>query len=166
MIGESLGALAEDWAPTKFDKGFDPFAHLPEPGGEAGDELPEVGDELEVGDEHPRTAAKAFPRKMRFFDDLFAMIFDLAFFVVLVAWLVVIAPIQYVGNLVAGAPARLALANPNRVFVLNDRRVVGIATAPRDEGPKGWEEIGLARHPVALTAAITAALLLLVSYFA
>ena len=57
----------------------------------------------------PRRRGEDLPKEGPL-DFLFAGLFDIAFFVLCVAWLIVIAPIQYFGNLVAGAPARLALA--------------------------------------------------------
>jgi hypothetical protein len=54
------------------------------------------------------------------------------------AWLVVVAPVQYFGNLVAGAPIRLALASQRRYAI--------------------------ASRPVAVTASISAGLLFGISY--
>jgi hypothetical protein len=97
-------------------------------------------------------------------DGLVAGLFGIAFLALWIAWLGVIAPIQYFGNLVAGAPARLALANPSRFWVLRKGGVTLLAPAPVDEGPEGAEEIGFARRPVALTASITAGSLVALSY--
>ncbi len=81
------------------------------------------------------------------------------------AWLIVIAPLQYFGNLVAGAPARLALAASVRSWVVRRPNVVFLGRDPIDKMPEGAEEIGLARHPVALTSSITAGLLFAISQF-
>jgi hypothetical protein len=97
-------------------------------------------------------------------DFLFAALFDFAYLVLCVAWLTVIAPIQYFGNLLAGGPARLALVRPTRTWVSRKPEVTEIETGPIDRAPEGSEEIGLARRPVALTASITAGLLLAIRY--
>ena len=89
-------------------------------------------------------------------DGLITVLFDIAFVILSVAWLVVIAPIQYFGNLVAGAPARLALAKPSRFAI--------VVTAPDGGARDHWMEIGLVQKPVAVTASITAGLLLAISY--
>jgi hypothetical protein len=97
-------------------------------------------------------------------DGLFSALFDVAFLVLFLTWLIVIAPIQYFGNLVAGAPARAALASRSRMWVIRKPGVTSLVSSPIDEPPEGAEEIGLARRPVALTASITAGLLFGISY--
>jgi hypothetical protein len=72
-------------------------------------------------------------------DELFIVLFAIAFSILSLAWLLAVAPIQYFGNLVAGAPVRRALAHPKR--------------------------LSIAQKPVAITASITAGLLLAISYF-
>lgn len=115
------------------------------------------------GATHDHTGIGDLPRKAPL-DGLFSAVFDVALFLLYLAWLIVIAPIQYFGNLFAGAPARAALANPNRMWVKRTPGVTSLVTAPIYKPPEGAEEIGLARRPVALTASITAGLLLCISY--
>lgn len=111
-----------------------------------------------------QTSGGDIPKKAPL-DGFFSALFDVAFLFLFLAWLIVIAPIQYVGNLAAGAPARAALASPTRMWVTRKPGVTSLVSAPIAEAPEGAEQIGLARRPVALTASITAALLLPISYF-
>lgn len=101
-------------------------------------------------------------------DWVFAALFAFAFMGLFVAWLIVVAPLQYFGNLVAGAPARRALAAPTRFVVerMREQKMTTLTETPADTIPEGAEQIGLTRRPVALTASITAALLFAISYFA
>jgi hypothetical protein len=98
-------------------------------------------------------------------DWILAGLFYVAYFAVCVAWVVVIAPLQYVGNLVAGAPARLALAAPTRSYAIRDGYTTYLGLRPVGQLPEGAEEVGLTRRPVALTASITAGLLLAIRTF-
>jgi hypothetical protein len=149
--GESFLALAADMEPKKGERsgrkgGFEPFAE-------------DADTEVATRRREQRLLPRAGP-----LDSLFAGLFDIAFFILCIAWLAVVAPIQYFGNLVAGAPARLALANPRRMWVSHQPGRTELVTAPVEEAPEGSEEVGLARRPVALTASITAGLLLAISY--
>jgi hypothetical protein len=99
-------------------------------------------------------------------DFLFAVFFYVAYLVAFCAWTVLIAPLQYLGNLVAGAPVRLALASAVRIRVARKGKVTHflpttVDTSPRVEG----EVIGLARKPVAATALISAGILYAVASF-
>ena len=98
-------------------------------------------------------------------DWLLAALLAIAFVVVVVAWLIVIAPLQYFGNLVAGAPARSALGSTTRTWALRRKEATVVKTTPIKEMPERAEEIGLARRPVSLTSTITAGLLFAVSQF-
>jgi hypothetical protein len=101
--------------------------------------------------------------KVRGFDQLFIMLFDVAFIVVTVCWLAVVAPLQYVITLATGAPARGALAS-RRIWV--ERKAnsdVLIKKGPAARMPERAEEIGFAGRPVTVTSSITAAALFVVS---
>ena len=104
-------------------------------------------------------------------DSVFALLYGLAYFTLLLAWLVVIAPLQYFGNLVTGAPARTAISSPWRQWVQREPAtvqgpaVITLSRTPIGRQPAGAEEIGLARRPVALTSSITAALLFVIGQF-
>lgn len=101
--------------------------------------------------------------KVRGFDQLFIILFDVAFLAVTVCWLAVVAPLQYVITLVTGAPARGALAS-RRIWV--ERRAnsdVLIKKGPATMMPARAEEIGFAGRPVTVTSSITAAALFVVS---
>lgn len=100
------------------------------------------------------------------FDVLFAAFFYFAYFATVCAWTLVIAPLQYVGNLIAGAPVRLALASPVRLIVRRGGKMTRIDRTNADAPPQeGAEVIGLAQKPVATTAFISAGLLYALATF-
>lgn len=93
-------------------------------------------------------------------DLVFSAAFYATYMATFLAWLVVVAPLQYVGNLVAGAPVRLAVTSPLRRYA--SRRASHADLVLRhvgDEVPEGEELVGLSARPVAVTASISAALL-------
>jgi hypothetical protein len=93
-----------------------------------------------------------------------AILFTWTFVLAYVAWLLVVAPLQFVVNLVAGAPARVALASPYRAwFRVTDRGIHVEADWKSDPLPKGAVEAAFTTKPVAFTAVIAAALLFAVS---
>jgi hypothetical protein len=112
----------------------------------------------ELKPEEPRLTREDLPRSAPL-DDFFAALFYLAFFATFTAWAVIVAPLQYVGNLIAGAPVRLALASPFRTYVVRDGKRIHVGYRRVETLPLGAEVVGLARSPVATTASITAALL-------
>jgi hypothetical protein len=100
-------------------------------------------------------------------DVLLAVLFSFAFMLLFALWMLVIAPIQYVINLVAGAPARRALASPVRALFRSTPGMITVAETPkRKELPKGATESKFSTSPVAFTSAIASALLFLASTFA
>ena len=113
--------------------------------------------------EEERTRQRILPRRWEP-DFLFGGLLHIAWVLVGVAWLIVIAPVQYVGNLVAGAPARLALANPHHLAVFRRGPVISIVPVSAGSRANAPEVIGLTKKPVAATASITAALLFGLSY--
>jgi hypothetical protein len=78
------------------------------------------------------------------------------------AWLLVVAPIQYFPYAVLGAPARNALRNPARPQYDPKTDTTVPAAA---EGSSAGHTIGYVEKPVALTSALTAAVLWLLSEF-
>jgi hypothetical protein len=115
-------------------------------------------------------------RTDRVLDVLLASVFTIAFSVAMTAWAVVVAPLQFFVNLVAGAPARTALASSTTVWrvemgegrvaylygpkdldELHDLDQAGKLKAGRERG--SVTETTFAAKPVALTNAIAAALL-------
>ena len=104
------------------------------------------------------------------FDSLLTLIFTIPLMAALAFWVIVVAPAQYWTNLICGAPARQALSSSRRFWVVvtsNEGAGGGthteIITAPRSEPlPAGARESALVAKPVTLTAALAAALLLVV----
>jgi hypothetical protein len=97
------------------------------------------------------------------FDGFFTFLFEVVYLGLVVAWLTVVAPLQYFVNLVTGAPARYALASPRRTWIERGKETTTITRGPFEAVPEGAEQIGLARRPVSLTSTITAGLLFGVS---
>ena len=88
------------------------------------------------------------------------VLFGPAFLLVFVAWLLVVAPLQFVVNLAAGAPARLALASPARAWYRITPHEIHVEEALKsDSVPQGATESGFSAKPVTFTAAIASALL-------
>jgi hypothetical protein len=114
-------------------------------------------------EQNPRSG----PRAVRAgpIDWIFGALFAIASVVVYVVWLIVIAPLQYFGNIVAGAPARLAVTSPWRSWVRRQEGVTVVGRSLAEKMPEGAEETGLARRPVALTSTITAGLLFVIGQF-
>jgi len=59
-------------------------------------------------------------------DDVVALVFYVAYFAALGVWTLVIAPLQCLGNLVVGAPVRLALTSPLRRYEVRRGNVTHI----------------------------------------
>jgi hypothetical protein len=104
------------------------------------------------------------PAGMPVVDLVLTLLFAAAFLAVVVAWLVVVVPIQYFVYLVTGAPAREACGSPARVFFKREGDELAFREALKDEElPKGAVESGFSSRPVSFTAAVTAAVLFVTS---
>ena len=78
----------------------------------------------------------------------------------MVAWALVIAPLQYFVNLVCGAPARVALASRTTMYrVQRTPSHTEYVNAPKDTPGLNGTELTFATRPVSFTAAIAAAAL-------
>ncbi len=107
------------------------------------------------------------PRGLGPIDVLLAILFSFAFILLFVLWMLVIAPLQYLVNIVAGAPARRALASPLRASFRSTPGMVIVAATPKKRDlPEGATESRFSTSPVAFTSAVASALLFLVSAFA
>ena len=97
-------------------------------------------------------------------DQLVAALFAFVFLALYVGWLLVVAPLQFVVNLLAGVPARAALASSERAWAVVAGREVRIDASLKSEPlPQGAVESGFTIRPVTFTAVIAAALLFIVS---
>jgi hypothetical protein len=93
-----------------------------------------------------------------------AALFALVMMVLYFSWLLVVAPLQFVVNLLAGVPARSALASSERAWALVTGREVLIDASLKSEPlPQGAVESGFTTRPVTFTAVIAAALLFIVN---
>lgn len=105
------------------------------------------------------------PNGFGFVDDLIAMMLAVALMLLCVAWLWVVAPLQYVVSLVAGAPARLALTTESRVWYSVTPRAIAVKELDADASPaEGSTESGFSAKPVTFTTLVAAGLLFLVSF--
>jgi hypothetical protein len=114
-------------------------------------------------DDAPKVAA---PRGLGGLDVLLAVVFGFAFLLLCIVWLLVIAPLQYVVNLVAGAPARRALASPARASFWSTPGALVVGEASKERKlAEGATESRFSTAPVTFTSAVASALLFLVTTF-
>lgn len=100
-------------------------------------------------------------------DTLLSIPFALVLCLAIVAWFVVIVPLQYFVYLVAGAPGRLFAASDWRVIVHSGLRNVEFREVHKDDPiPDGWWDASLHNRPVAVTSMFASLLLLLAGWFA
>ena len=90
------------------------------------------------------------------FDTVVSLLAMLAVTIAFAAWLIVVAPIQHIAYAVLGAPARNALRNPAgpRFDPATD-----LTTPVSPAGTAAGHALGYVEKPVALTSALTAAVL-------
>jgi hypothetical protein len=106
----------------------------------------------------------AGPLGVGLLDEFITMLVSIAVFAAFVLWLLVVVPLQYLVYLVAGAPARQALASGSRAWALvTDRGLAADVSSKSLPMPEGAIESGFSAQPVAFTAAVAAALLFAVS---
>ena len=102
-------------------------------------------------------------REASFFDSFAASIVLIGIALIGLAWLVVIAPIQYFVTLLTGAPARVALGSKTGVSAIKQGDTTAIITGAVDP-PPGAKPVGLLKdNAVTVTSAITASFLFLLS---
>jgi hypothetical protein len=110
-------------------------------------------------------------------DRALALLFALAIATAMLAWVLIVAPLQYWVNLVCGAPARVALASPDTLWEVERLGRVQLAFGGKDQRDVLEQkledthergevtEVGFAARPVAFTAAISATVLFVISRF-
>jgi hypothetical protein len=98
------------------------------------------------------------------FDYLVSNLFLFVLAAAMLAWALVIAPLQYFVNLLCGAPARVALASRTTMYrVERSPTHTEYVNAPKDTPDLDGTELTFAARPVSFTAAIAAALLFALS---
>jgi hypothetical protein len=100
-------------------------------------------------------------------DTLLVIPLALVFLVAVLAWMVLIAPVQYFAFLVFGAPSRIALASRFRVYARLDGTRLhyrgGTALAPEaHRNDDGWWDASMRDRPVTVASAFMAAALLVI----
>jgi len=84
-------------------------------------------------------------------------LFTLSFGAAMLAWIVLIAPLQYWVNLVCGAPAREALASSQTLWLLDSPNRIEFIRAPKDPNEYQQRELEMAREQGKLTELVFAA---------
>lgn len=97
-------------------------------------------------------------RLMDTFDSLISSLIALGLVVAILAWLLVVAPLQYFVNLICAAPARLMRRGRRKIIAAFDEGgYFHIAESAGDEPvPAGWFEAGFYSKPVSMTSAFAA----------
>ena len=104
------------------------------------------------------------PIGLGFLDSVLTLVFALALTLGMIAWLVLVVPAQYVVYLIAGAPAREAVASPQRALVRVARGEIEVDLASKQKDiPEGFSESGISARPVTLTASLAAIMLFALS---
>jgi hypothetical protein len=119
--------------------------------------------------EEPQGAGRPehVPRGLGPLDIALGIVFTFGFQVAFLAWLLVIAPVQYVVNLAAGAAARRAVASPVRAWYSVTPRRINIGESEKTKSlPEDAMEAKFSANPVTVTSAVAAALLFVVSKLA
>src|SRR5205085_2552079 len=130
---------------------------------------PAPDSELEGGPAHSHRSLA----RWRTFDGVLMLGFSIGFASVVAFWVAVVAPLQYWTNLICGAPARQAMTSSGAVWIqtATSERADGtkavntsIVSGPRNHAlPTGARMSALITKPVSLTAAVSAAFLLVVN---
>jgi hypothetical protein len=114
--------------------------------------------------------------RLRTLDLLFNLIIGWVLFAAIVAWALLVAPLQYWVNLICGAPARQVLASSGTLWVVRRPHRIEFLFGHRDpsdyekselkkEGEQGeMSEVSFAKKPVAFTQGITAVFLFGISF--
>lgn len=131
----------------------------PHPLRQAGAYLQLIGLTLQAMGTTLRTRGRAAPAAL--VDILLAVPLLLVAAVGMVAWLLLVAPLQYFVNLVAGAPVRVAMGAGEQTVarVKYDGSLVTREIARSEPEPEGWWVAALAQKPVKLTALFAAVLM-------
>lgn len=127
--------------------------------GKLGDELERLASSTDDPDgterELPRT-----PLDLGFVDAVISLVLVACVLLTLVAWVLLVVPVQYFVYLIAGAPAREALGSPARAWLRVTREQIVVTTDSKfREIPAGATESGYSAKPITLTAAFAAVLL-------
>jgi hypothetical protein len=126
----------------------------------AAQQMVTVGDKLR----HSLSDLPWVPIGLGFLDFVITLVFALALALVMIAWLVLVVPAQYFVYLIAGAPAREALASPRRAWVKVARGQIELVRAPKEQDiPDGYSESGISAKPITLTASLAAIILFALS---
>jgi hypothetical protein len=122
-------------------------------------EAARIADSIEQA-EGARRKLPWVPIGLGFIDFVLSFVLGLGLLLALVAWLLLVVPPQYFVYLVAGAPAREAVASPERASLRVTRgEIMVVSESKEQEIAEGATESGYSAKPVTFTAALAAVLL-------
>ena len=102
-----------------------------------------------------RPTTRSFTNSVPILDGLLTAVWSLWLIIAVIAWFVVIAPIQYLLHLVTGAPARTMLDSGLKTWFVMGETENTILTAPAETAPpEGAAEAGFYAKPVTLTTTL------------
>jgi hypothetical protein len=123
----------------------------------------EIAQRMVTAEENFRNSLRDLPWVpigLGYLDFVITLAFALVLAFGMVAWLVLVVPAQYFVYLIAGAPAREALASPRRAWVKVTRGQIEIVGAPKQEDiPDEYSESGISAKPITLTASLAVIIL-------
>jgi hypothetical protein len=129
--------------------------------------LAEIAQRMVTAEENFRNSLRDLPWVpigLGYLDFVITLAFALVLAFGMVAWLVLVVPAQYFVYLIAGAPAREALASPRRAWVKVNRGQIEILTAPKQQDISDeYSESGISARPITLTASLAAIILFALS---
>ena len=129
--------------------------------------LSEIVQRMVTAEENFRNSLRDLPWVpigLGYLDFVITLAFALVLALGMLAWLVLVVPAQYFLYLIAGAPAREALASPRRAWVKVARGQIEIVRAPKQRDiPDGYSESGISAKPITLTASLAAIILFALS---
>ena len=129
--------------------------------------LAEIVQRMVTAEENFRNSLRDLPWVpigLGYLDFVITLAFALVLAFGMVAWLVLVVPAQYFVYLIAGAPAREALASPRRAWVKVTRGQIEIVRAPKQQDiPDEYSESGISAKPITLTASLAAIILFALS---
>ncbi|MFV9616861.1 MAG: hypothetical protein ACNYZG_12955, partial [Gammaproteobacteria bacterium] len=107
--------------------------------------------------------SKNQPNRLAFIDTVSYILALLLIAIVVVAWLWLVAPLQYFMTIVCGAPARAAQSSTYMLYArIEDGKLEYEEKQPGEIAPVGYWDASMREKPLALVSALTAVLLFVI----
>jgi hypothetical protein len=167
QFAEGLAAQARLRATTaELQANVRALAANPRAAGKFGGPIAQIADNLEQSKSTQRELPQ-IPIGLGIVDALLSVVLFLGLLLAFVAWILLVVPAQYFVCLIAGAPARAAIASPQRAWVRVTREEIQVVEDSKHQDiPEGATESGYSAKPVTLTASLAAVLLFAASQLA